>query len=280
MSDAILGISRDRVDQVERPRDLHNVLAGPESESSMPYPIAPWADPNRLLAVYQADSKVRDFFAHNLRHLRLVHGGYALASQHRLAFDPRSEYWWRPGRRAAVWYLADKFARDFAPPKRCARSPWRFVRPSIGSSKASPIRKSTTTIPSGASSSSERSLSDCRRLRVRKAGRLGGPLAAAKAPSRFGRRRGLPRNDCARRQLGRGQRAGAAISIAHVPLHRRERTGHRSKARVLLRLGQPLLRHQRVPILGLAELRARAAEHARGDAARVRGSMVRRQAST
>ncbi len=78
-------------------------------------PIQPWADPIRLLAAYDADQNVSESFAHNLRHLRHVHGGYALAAENRLSFDPRGDYWRRPGRRAAVWYLANLGPGAFAP---------------------------------------------------------------------------------------------------------------------------------------------------------------------
>ena len=78
-------------------------------------PFLPWANPTRLLDLGVNNAEARAFVGHNLRHLRLVHGGHALAAANAISFDPRKDYWYRPGRRAAVWYLAHRANGAFGP---------------------------------------------------------------------------------------------------------------------------------------------------------------------
>ena len=72
-------------------------------------------DLGSLLDLYDRSEETRNAVAHNIGVLKCIRGGLRTAERHRIAFDPRREYWRLPERRLAVAYLADRWTGRFAP---------------------------------------------------------------------------------------------------------------------------------------------------------------------
>ncbi len=68
--------------------------------------MTPFPTNDQLLAHALAHKPARDYATDNLFRFKRMHGGLAMARQHRIRFDPRADYWRRPERRLAVAYLA------------------------------------------------------------------------------------------------------------------------------------------------------------------------------
>src|SRR4051812_46842143 len=82
----------------------------------MPSPRQP-VDLASLLTLYEESEPARQAVSHNIALLKCIRGGLEMAGRHRLAFDPRQEYWRAPERRFAVAYLAERWTGRFAPAK-------------------------------------------------------------------------------------------------------------------------------------------------------------------
>jgi AAA domain (dynein-related subfamily) len=72
-------------------------------------------DLGALLDLYDKSEEARDTVSHNTGILKCIRGGLRMADSHRIAFDPRSEYWHLPERRLAIAYFADRWTGRFAP---------------------------------------------------------------------------------------------------------------------------------------------------------------------
>ena len=72
-------------------------------------------DLGSLLDLYDRSEETRKAVAHNIGVLKCIRGGLRMAERHRIAFDPRREYWRLPERRLAVAYFADFWTGRFAP---------------------------------------------------------------------------------------------------------------------------------------------------------------------
>jgi hypothetical protein len=72
-------------------------------------------DLGNLLDRYEQDPEMRTDVQHNVQILKCVRGGLRMAENHRIAFDPRVDYWHPPERRIAVAYLADRWTGRFVP---------------------------------------------------------------------------------------------------------------------------------------------------------------------
>jgi len=72
-------------------------------------------DLGSLLDLYDRSEETRSLVSHNIGILKCIRGGLRMAQRHRIAFDPRREYWRLPERRLAVAYLADRWTGRFAP---------------------------------------------------------------------------------------------------------------------------------------------------------------------
>lgn len=70
-----------------------------------------------LLARFETDDKFRDGVRHNLGTLRRIRGGLEVARAHRMAFDPRDDYWRQPQRRILVAWFAATWTERLAPVK-------------------------------------------------------------------------------------------------------------------------------------------------------------------
>jgi AAA domain (dynein-related subfamily) len=68
-----------------------------------------------VVSLYRSHEKVRQFAKHNLTIWRDITGASKLASEYRLDFDPRADYWHQTERRFLVAYFANRFARCYAP---------------------------------------------------------------------------------------------------------------------------------------------------------------------
>jgi hypothetical protein len=72
-------------------------------------------DLESLFDLYDRSDKLRELLSHNIGILKCIRGGLRMAERHRLEFDPRADYWYRPERRLIVAYLADRWTGRFAP---------------------------------------------------------------------------------------------------------------------------------------------------------------------
>lgn len=77
--------------------------------------LTPDVDLTSVIRLYDEREEARTAVAHNFEILKCIRGGLRMALQHRLAFDPRSNYWRLPERRFVVAYLADRWTGRFAP---------------------------------------------------------------------------------------------------------------------------------------------------------------------
>jgi len=72
-------------------------------------------DLGEMLDLYEKSEETRDLVSHNIDVLKCIRGGLRQAERHRIAFDPRGEYWRLPERRLAVTYFAERWSGRFAP---------------------------------------------------------------------------------------------------------------------------------------------------------------------
>ena len=68
-----------------------------------------------VVSLYRSQEKVRQFARHNLTIWRDITGASKLASEYRLDFDPRADYWHQTERRFLVTYFSDRFSKCYAP---------------------------------------------------------------------------------------------------------------------------------------------------------------------
>ncbi len=69
-----------------------------------------------VVSQYKANENMRHFARSNITIWRDINGAAKLASEYRLDFDPRADYWYQTERRFLVAYFAHRFARSYAPP--------------------------------------------------------------------------------------------------------------------------------------------------------------------
>jgi hypothetical protein len=72
-------------------------------------------DLGSLLDLYDKSENTRSAVSHNIGILKCIRGGLRMAERHRIAFDPRSEYWRLPERRLPIAYLGERWTGRFAP---------------------------------------------------------------------------------------------------------------------------------------------------------------------
>lgn len=72
-------------------------------------------DLGSLLDLYDRSDQIRSSVSHNVQILKCIRGGLQMAANHRISFDPRTEYWRLPERRLLVAYCADRWTGHFAP---------------------------------------------------------------------------------------------------------------------------------------------------------------------
>ena len=73
-------------------------------------------DITSLLTEHARSDKLKELVSGNIGILKCVRGGLRMAESYRLEFDPRADYWYRPERRMAIAYLADRWTGRFSPP--------------------------------------------------------------------------------------------------------------------------------------------------------------------
>jgi len=85
-------------------------------------------DLGRLLERYEREPEMRSAVQHNVEVLKCIRGGRRMAEAHRIAFEPRTDYWRPPERRIAVAYLADRWTGRFAPARAVRDVAFRVIQ--------------------------------------------------------------------------------------------------------------------------------------------------------
>ena len=81
-----------------------------------------------LLDRYEQEPEMRTDVQHNVEVLKCIRGGLRMAENHRIAFDPREDYWRPVERRIAVAYLADHWTGRFVPVQAVRELGFRIVQ--------------------------------------------------------------------------------------------------------------------------------------------------------